>query len=57
MAFGDWSQVVIGEWGVLELDVNPYADFKAGIVGLRAFYSCDVAVRYAGAFSKAATIT
>jgi HK97 family phage major capsid protein len=57
MLFGDFSQVVIGEWGVLELEVNPYANFQAGIVGVRALVSIDVGVRYGGAFSYASSIT
>lgn len=48
---GDWSNVVIGEWGMLEIEANPYAQFQAGIVGVRALYTCDVAVRYAAAFA------
>jgi HK97 family phage major capsid protein/HK97 family phage prohead protease len=57
MLFGDFSQVVIGEWGVLEIEVNPYANFQAGIVGVRALVSIDVGVRYGGAFSYASSIT
>jgi HK97 family phage major capsid protein len=57
MLFGDWSQLVIGEWGMLELDVNPYANFPAGISGVRAFYSVDVGVRYAASFSYSTAIT
>jgi hypothetical protein len=57
MLFGDFSQVVIGEWGVLEIEVNPYANFQAGIVGVRAMVSIDVGVRYGGAFSYASSIT
>ena len=57
MIFGDWSQVVVGEWGVLELEVNPYANFAAGIVGVRAIATIDVGVRYAGSFSVASSIT
>lgn len=53
LLFGDFSQVVVGEWGVLELAVNPVENFLAGIIGLRAMYSVDVGVRYAGAFSYA----
>lgn len=49
--FGDWSNVVIGEWGVLEIASNPYADFKAGITGVRCMYSVDVGVRQSGAFA------
>lgn len=57
MLFGDWSQVVIGEWGVLEVEVNPYANFQAGIIGVRAMVSIDVGLRYGGAFSYASSIT
>jgi HK97 family phage major capsid protein len=48
---GDWSQVIIGEWGVLEIEANPYANFQSGIVGVRALYTCDVGVRYPAAFA------
>lgn len=57
MLFGDFSQLVIGEWGALELDVNPYANFAAGISGVRAFYTVDIGVRYAAAFSYSTAIT
>ena len=55
--FGDFSKVVLAEWGVLEVEVNPYANFAAGIVGVRAMYSIDVGVRYAAAFSLATSVT
>jgi HK97 family phage major capsid protein len=57
MLFGDWSQIVVGEWGALELAMNPYANFPAGIVGFRAFVTVDVGVRQAAAFSYASGIT
>ena len=57
MLFGDWSEVVVGEWGVLEVEVNPYANFQAGIIGVRAMYSLDVGVRRPYAFSYASSIT
>lgn len=57
MIFGDWSQCVIGEWGVLEISLNEQANFPMGVVGFRAFYTMDVGVRYAGAFSVASSIT
>jgi hypothetical protein len=41
----------------LELDVNPYANFAAGISGVRAFYTVDIGVRYAAAFSYSTAIT
>jgi HK97 family phage major capsid protein/HK97 family phage prohead protease len=51
MIFGDWSQLVIGEWGVLELAVDDKANFQAGISGIRCFYTMDVGVRIPAAFS------
>ena len=57
MVFGDFSQVIIGEWGMLELALNPYANFTAAISGIRAIQTVDVGVRYAGAFSRATSIT
>jgi HK97 family phage major capsid protein len=55
--FGDFSKVVLAEWGVLSIEVNPYANFAAGIVGVRAMYSIDVGVRQPAAFSLATTVT
>lgn len=57
MIFGDFGQVIVAEWGVLEVEVNPFADFKAGIIGVRAIASIDIAVRYPTAFSAASSIT
>lgn len=57
MIFGDFSNVVIGQWGFLEIALNPYANFAAAITGIRAIQTVDVAIRQAAAFSRAATIT
>ncbi len=57
MIFGDFSQLILAEWGTLELLVDPYTQGKNGIIGVTAFQSVDVGVRYAGAFSRAVSIT
>ena len=57
MVFGDFSQVVIGEWGMLEIAMNPYASFAAAITGIRAIQSVDIGIRQAAAFSRATSIT
>lgn len=57
MVFGDWQECVVGEWGVLEVSINPYANFAQGIIGVRAMYSMDVGVRRPFAFSRATSIT
>lgn len=57
MVFGDFSQVVCAEWGMLEIALNPYASFATAITGIRAIQSVDVGVRQAAAFSRATSIT
>jgi HK97 family phage major capsid protein len=57
MIYGDWSQCAVAEWGVLEVAVNPFADFKAGIVGVRCFYSLDVLVLHPTSFTVVSSIT
>ena len=57
MLFGDFSQVCLGEWGMLEIALNPYASFATAITGIRAIQSVDVGIRQAAAFSRATSIT
>jgi len=57
MIFGDFSQVVLAEWGMLEIALNPYAQFSTAISGIRAIQTVDVGVRQAAAFSRATSIT
>jgi hypothetical protein len=51
--FGDWSQVLVGEWGVVEILPNPYAAglYEAGGIELRILQTLDIAVRHPQAFS------
>lgn len=57
MLFGWWPSVVLAEWGVLELMTNPFSDFTRGLTAIRGWYTCDVGVRYAGAWSYSSSIT
>jgi len=51
--FGAWSELLIGEWGVIEVVPNPYdaSVFKNGGVLLRVLQSLDIAVRHAASFA------
>jgi HK97 family phage major capsid protein len=51
--FGAWNEVVIGEWGVVEVLPNPYHDsaFASGGLLIRAAQSVDVGLRHAQAFA------
>ncbi|QOY61870.1 phage major capsid protein [Lysobacter sp. H21R4] len=49
---GDWSQVLLGQWGSVEILVNAFAEgpYRRGGVLVRAFNAVDVAVRHEEAF-------
>jgi HK97 family phage major capsid protein/HK97 family phage prohead protease len=51
LIFGSWDEVVIGDWGVLELSTdNGGTRFNQAQVGVRALWMVDVLVRYPQAF-------
>jgi HK97 family phage major capsid protein len=50
--FGVWNQMIMGMWGSLTIQVNPYALDKSGGVRVTAFQDIDVAVRYAECFAR-----
>lgn len=51
--FGAWNDVIIGEWGVVEVLPNPYHEdaFASGGLLIRAAQSVDVGLRHPQAFS------
>ena len=56
---GDFSQIVIGEWGVTEVLANPYAAgyYEKGDVQLRIMHTMDAVVRHPKAFVVAEDMT
>ena len=54
MYFGNWSELLVGTWGGLDLLVDPYAGATSGTVRVLVFQSCDLAVRHAQSFCKGA---
>lgn len=51
LIFGSWGDVLIGEWGVLELAMdNGGTRFNAAQVGIRAMWMVDVLLRYPQGF-------
>lgn len=51
--FGDWSQLLVGEWGVVEILPNPYSPiaYETGGIELRVLQTIDIAVRHAQSFA------
>jgi len=49
--FGNWADLIIGQWGSLDLMVDPYTGSTAGTVRVVALQDVDVAVRHAESFA------
>ena len=59
LILGDFSSLVIAEWGATEVLANPYSPsyYEAGAVQLRILHTMDAAVRNPQAFVKVEDIT
>lgn len=57
LIFGAWDQVMIGQWGAMEIIVDPYALKKQGMLEITSFQLCDIAFRHVTAFCKATGAT
>lgn len=51
MAFGNWSDLIIGEWGVLDIEADKATLAKSGGTVLRAFQDIDLGPRHVGSFA------
>jgi HK97 family phage major capsid protein len=56
MIFGNWADLVIGEWGVLDVQVNPYLKGTSGTVRIRVIQDVDIAIRHPESFAFYDTI-
>jgi HK97 family phage major capsid protein len=56
IVFGVWDQLIVGEWGALEIITDPYAKKKQGMIEVTEFLMVDVAIRQAAAFCKGTTL-
>ena len=55
--FGNWSEVLVGSWGGLQLIVDPYTAKANGVLEISAAAYHDVLVRTPAAFCKIVDIT
>ncbi len=49
--FGNFADLIIGQWGALDLMVDPYTGSTAGTVRVVALQDVDIAVRHAESFA------
>lgn len=53
LIFGNFSDLLIGSWGALELTVDPFALKKQGLIEVTSYQLGDVAIRHPESFTKA----
>jgi len=53
LLYGNWQELLIGEWGITEIAVNPYDSngFLNGDVLIRMFQTVDIGVRHGASFA------
>lgn len=56
LIYGAWDQILIGEWGVMEIDADKSRKFLDGGVTVRAIYDTDIAIAHTKAFAIAKNI-
>lgn len=49
--FGNWADLLIGEFGVMEIIADPYSKKKQGLVEVTSIMMCDIAVRHPASFA------
>ncbi len=49
--YGNWDDLIIGEWGAMEILVDPYALKKQGMIEVTSFVMADIAVRHPESFA------
>jgi HK97 family phage major capsid protein len=49
--FGNFNDLIIGEWSGVDITVDPYSNSTSGTVRVVALQDVDVAVRHAGSFA------
>jgi HK97 family phage major capsid protein len=55
--FGSWPQLIIGDWGVLDILVDQFRLKKQGMLEVTSFQMCDVLVRQPSAFAAVTDAT
>ncbi len=57
LTFGNFNDLIIGEWGSLDISVDPYTNATKGGTRIIGLYDVDVAVRHAESFAAIKDIT
>jgi len=51
MIFGRWSDLILGQWGGLDIIVDPYTNAQNGVIAVTAALDVDMAIRRTASFA------
>ena len=57
LTFGNFNDLIIGEWGSLDISVDPYTNAAKGGTRIIGLYDVDIGVRHAESFAAIKDIT
>ena len=57
MIFGNFNDLIIGQWSATDVLVDPYSGSNSGTVRIVVFHDVDIAVRHAESFSSTQNYT
>ena len=57
LTFGNFNDLIVGEWGSLDISVDPYTNSSKGGTRIIGLYDVDVAVRHAESFAAIKDLT
>ena len=57
LTFGNFNDLIVGEWGSLDISVDPYTNAAKGGTRIIGLYDVDVAVRHAESFAAIKDLT
>lgn len=52
LLYGDWSQVILVEWGAMALAIDPSTGFNTAQIGIRLLWQVDTIVLNPVSFQK-----
>ena len=51
LIFGNWRDLIVGQWGALDVLVDPYTLGRSGGIRIRAMIDVEIAARHAESFA------
>jgi hypothetical protein len=51
LVFGNWNDLIIGQWGAIDVLVDPYTAGASGSIKIRLLQDLDIQIRHPQSFA------